>query len=44
VAIVHFYPNGTCDELNIILVSDSGEARRITLDIMTALPQVASYE
>jgi hypothetical protein len=40
VATVWFYPNGTSDEFNVILVSDDGEARRITLDIVTALPQV----
>lgn len=40
VATVRFYPNGTSDEFNVILVSDAGEARRITLDIVTGLPQV----
>jgi prepilin-type N-terminal cleavage/methylation domain-containing protein len=43
VATVWFYPNGTSDELNIVLVSDTGEARRITLDIVTALPQVVNF-
>ena len=40
VATVWFYPNGTSDEFNMILVSNDGEARRITLDIVTGLPQV----
>jgi hypothetical protein len=44
VATVRFYPNGTCDEFNLILVSDSGEARRITMDIVTGLPKVADLE
>jgi prepilin-type N-terminal cleavage/methylation domain-containing protein len=42
VATVRFYPNGTSDDFNVILVSDDGEARRITLDIVTGLPQVES--
>ena len=40
VAVVHFFPNGTSDEFNIILQSSSGEWRRITLDIVTAIPEV----
>jgi prepilin-type N-terminal cleavage/methylation domain-containing protein len=44
VATVRFYPNGTCDDFNVILVSDTGEARRITLDIVTALPQVTTLQ
>jgi prepilin-type N-terminal cleavage/methylation domain-containing protein len=44
VATVRFYPNGTCDEFNLILVSDSGEVRRITLDIITGLPEVVTIE
>jgi len=43
-ATVLFYPNGTSDEFNLILVSDPGEARRITLDIVTALPQVMDLQ
>ncbi len=39
-ASVFFYPDGTSDEFNVILVSDAGEARRITLDIVTGLPLV----
>jgi prepilin-type N-terminal cleavage/methylation domain-containing protein len=44
VATVRFYPDGTSDEFNVILVSDTGEARRITLDIITALPQVENLQ
>jgi prepilin-type N-terminal cleavage/methylation domain-containing protein len=43
-ATVRFYPNGTCDEFNLILESDTGEARRITLDIITGLPEVTTIE
>jgi prepilin-type N-terminal cleavage/methylation domain-containing protein len=43
-ATIWFYPDGTSDEFNVILVSDTGEARRITLDIVTALPQVVNLQ
>jgi prepilin-type N-terminal cleavage/methylation domain-containing protein len=43
-ATVRFYPNGTSDEFNVILVSDTGEARRITLDIVTGLPEVQNLQ
>jgi len=33
---VHFHPNGTCDEMTLVLFSD-GEYRRITLEPVTAL-------
>lgn len=33
---VHFHPNGTCDEMTLVLFSD-GQYRRITLDPTTAL-------
>lgn len=39
-ARVRFYPNGTCDEFTIILRSDSNEYRKITLEIVTGLPEV----
>ena len=39
-AVVYFNANGTCDEFNIIMDSETGEARRITLDIATAIPDV----
>jgi prepilin-type N-terminal cleavage/methylation domain-containing protein len=41
-ARVRFYPNGTCDELTLILVSDQNERREITLEITTALASVES--
>jgi hypothetical protein len=41
---VRFYPNGTCDEFTIILHSfDSGESRRISLDLVTSLPDVTAF-
>ncbi len=36
-ARVKFYPNGTCDELTLVLRSDQGEWRKITLEVTTAL-------
>jgi prepilin-type N-terminal cleavage/methylation domain-containing protein len=42
VARVRFYPNGTCDELTLILVSDQNERREITLEITTGLASVES--
>jgi prepilin-type N-terminal cleavage/methylation domain-containing protein len=42
VARVRFYPNGTCDELTLILVSDTNERREITLEITTGLASVES--
>ena len=39
---VRFYPNGTCDELSIILLSERGERRNITLEVVTGLPDVES--
>ncbi len=43
-ATVRFYPNGTSDEFTVILLSDTGEARQITLDIVTGLPQIQSLQ
>jgi prepilin-type N-terminal cleavage/methylation domain-containing protein len=41
---VRFYPNGTCDEFTIILHSlDSGESRRISLELVTAMPEVTEF-
>ncbi len=34
-ARVRFYPNGMCDEMTVILRSDKGEWRKITLEITT---------
>ena len=36
-ARVRFYPNGTCDELTLVLRSDQGEWRKITLEVTTGL-------
>jgi prepilin-type N-terminal cleavage/methylation domain-containing protein len=41
-ARVRFFPNGTCDELTLILVSDQMERREITLEITTGLASVES--
>ena len=40
VAKVRFFPNGTSDELTIILQSDRGEQRGITLEVTTGLASV----
>jgi prepilin-type N-terminal cleavage/methylation domain-containing protein len=42
VARVRFFPNGTCDELTLILVSDQNERREITLETTTSLANVES--
>jgi prepilin-type N-terminal cleavage/methylation domain-containing protein len=42
VAHVRFFPNGTCDELTLILVSDQNERKEITLEITTGLASVES--
>ncbi len=39
-ARVRFYPNGTCDEMTLILRSDKGEQRGIVLEITTGLATV----
>lgn len=39
-AVVKFYPNGTCDELTVILHSDQNEWRKISLEITTGLASV----
>jgi prepilin-type N-terminal cleavage/methylation domain-containing protein len=39
-AEVRFYPNGTCDEMTLILVSDKNEWRKISLEITTGLASV----
>lgn len=43
-AEVRFYPNGTCDEFTMIVQSDTGESRKITLDSITARPQVSDIQ
>ena len=39
-AKVRFFPNGTSDELTLILVSDQNERREITLEVTTGLASV----
>lgn len=39
-ARVRFFPNGTCDELTIILRSDKNEYRKISLEVTTGLAEV----
>jgi Tfp pilus assembly protein FimT len=39
-AVVNFYPNGTCDELTIVLRSEENEWRKITLEVTTAFMTV----
>jgi prepilin-type N-terminal cleavage/methylation domain-containing protein len=41
-AKVRFYPDGRCDELTIILLSDGGERREISLELTTSLANVES--
>ena len=36
-AVARFYPNGTSDEMTLILLSDQGESRKISLEVVTAL-------
>jgi type II secretion system protein H len=42
VAKVRFFPNGTSDELTLVLRSDKNEWRTIKLEITTALPVVSN--
>jgi Tfp pilus assembly protein FimT len=35
-----FYPNGTADELVVLLRSDRGEIRKITTEVVTGMPDV----
>lgn len=37
---VRFFPNGTCDEMTLVLHSSNNEWRKIALEITTALPSV----
>jgi prepilin-type N-terminal cleavage/methylation domain-containing protein len=41
-ARVRFYPNGTCDEMTIVLRSEGGEYRKITTEVTTALVNVGN--
>ena len=40
---VRFFPNGTCDEMTLVLRSNNNEWRKISLEITTALPSVADH-
>jgi hypothetical protein len=42
IARVRFYPNGTSDELTLILSSDRNEQRGVTLEVTTGLATVLS--
>ncbi len=35
-----FYPNGTSDEMVVLIRSDKGEVRKITTDVVTGVPDV----
>lgn len=39
-ARVRFFPNGTSDEFTIVLRDDSGGIRKISLEVVTALPSL----
>ena len=39
---VNFYPNGTCDEFSLLLVSGDNERRQISLEVATALVDIES--
>src|SRR5687767_6154570 len=41
-ARVRFYPNGTSDEFTIVLRGDDNQYRKITLEVVTALPDLSS--
>lgn len=43
-AHVHFNPNGTSDEFTIVLHGPDGSYRKISLDIVTALPHVETIK
>jgi prepilin-type N-terminal cleavage/methylation domain-containing protein len=42
IARVRFFPNGTCDEMTLILVSAHGERREIKLEVTTGLVEIES--
>ena len=39
VSRVRFFPNGTSEEMSLILLSDRNERRNITLEVVTALAE-----
>lgn len=42
IARVRFFPNGTCDEMTLILRSDRNEWRKISLEVTTGLVNIES--
>jgi type II secretion system protein H len=40
---VRFFPNGTCDEMTLVLHSNNNEWRKISLEITTALATVSDH-
>jgi prepilin-type N-terminal cleavage/methylation domain-containing protein len=44
IARVRFYPNGMCDELTLILHSDNGEFRKLSLEITTGLATIGAVD
>jgi len=42
VARVRFYPNGTSDEFTIVLHGDNDQWRKISLEVVTALPDLSA--
>jgi prepilin-type N-terminal cleavage/methylation domain-containing protein len=42
VAKVRFYSNGTCDEMSIVLISDSNERRNVWLEVVTGYAEIES--
>jgi len=40
VARVRFYPNGTSDEMSVVLLSDQNERRNLWLEVVTGLPEL----
>ena len=43
VARVRFYANGTSDEFTMVLQGDNGEWRKISLELVTGLPDVGPF-
>jgi hypothetical protein len=41
-ARVRFFPNGTCDEMRLVFMSDAGEFQGVFLEITTSLASVES--
>jgi len=39
-AVVNFYPNGTCDELTIVLRSEANVWRKISFEVTTGMASV----